>query len=122
MLFYCNGISAFLVTDQDNLLYSFAGKVILKNTSTHKENVGYIINESTILTESGITIKLDDVYLPEYVREEGCWNYCGNDDNKTYIIMEYDPIQIKICDSGNCQILASRVVLSQDKTKIILNK
>ena len=80
--------------DQDNLLYSFAGKVILKNTSTHKENIGYKINESTILKESVIIIKLDYLYLPEYVREQGRWNYCGNDDTKTYVIMEYDPIRI----------------------------
>ena len=36
MLFYCNRNFAFLVMDQDNLLYSFAGKAIPKNTSTQK--------------------------------------------------------------------------------------
>ena len=122
-LFYRNGISAFGYEGQDNLFYSCAGKVILRNTRSEKESVGYIINEHKVLLESGIELRLQDIYLPEFTRENGTWLHRYNDDTLyTYVVVDFHPIRMKICNSGNCQILFSRIVLSNDKTKIIINK
>ena len=68
--------------------------------------------------ESGNRINLDDVNLPEYSPEEGVWhNHDCNDDNQSYLVTEFHPIRMKLCDSGNCQILSSRICLSSDKPK-----
>ena len=122
-LFYKNGISAFSVLDQDkDLLYSCAGKVILLHTSSNKEEIGYIIKEGEILTESGRIVDMDGIYLPEFIREDGVWlNHCNDDSNTTYMVVEFHPIRLKLCDSGNCQILTSRVCLSNDKSHLILS-
>ena len=122
-LFYRNGISAFGYEGQDNLFYSCAGKVILRNTRSDKESVGYIINEQEVLLESGIVLHLQDIYLPEFARENGTWLHRYNDETLyTYVVVDFHPIRMKICNSGNCRILFSRIVLSNDKTKIIINK
>lgn len=122
-LFYINGISAFGYQDrEEGLLYSCAGKVILKNIVTDKEAVGHIIDDEKVLLESGLMISLHDIYILVFTNKNGTWLHHYNDDIRTYSVASFHPIRIKICNSGNCHILFSRVVLSKDKTKIIMNK
>lgn len=121
-LFHINGVSAFGYEDQDGFFYSFAGKVVLKSTKTSKEAIGYIIDEKKVLLETGGVINLESIYLPEFVKEDGCWIYhCNDEVQNPYIVTDFHPIRMKIFDSGNCQILCSRVVLSNDKSKLNLN-
>ena len=120
-LFYKNGISAFAVSDQDrNLLYSCAGKVILLHTHSNKEEIGYIVKEGEILMETGRIINMDSINLPEFIQEEGVWlKHCNDDTNIPYVVVEFHPIWMNLCNSGNCQILISRVCLSNDKSHLI---
>ena len=121
-LFYCNGVSAFSYKDQVGLVYSLAGKVVLKNNKSKKKAIGYIIQDKKILTESGTSINVEDICLPVFVRGDGSWSYRYDDEERIYSVAEYQPIRLKICDSGNCQILSSRIVLSNDQSKLINNK
>ena len=79
-LFYTNGIAALLVLGQDNDgSYSYSCKIILLYPSSNKEEIGYIINEAGILMESGRTVNINGIYLPQIAQEEGVWlNLCDN--------------------------------------------
>ena len=69
--------------------------------------------------ETGNVVNIRDVELPVYNRDEGVWAILCNDGiQPLYSIVQYDPIRIKIFDSGNFQMTMNRVVLSANQTVI----
>ena len=69
--------------------------------------------------ETGNFVNMRDIELPVYNRDEGVWANSLNDEiNALYSIVQYDPIRIKIFDSGNCQMTMNRVILSPNLTVI----
>ena len=69
--------------------------------------------------ETGNLVNMGDIELPEYNRDEGVWaTLCNDEINALFSIVQYDPIRIKIFDSGNCQMTMNRVVLSPNRTVI----
>ena len=117
-LFCKHGKSAFAFKNSGKE-FTCAGKVIVKEKQGDKEGIGYIIDGDTILMETCNSINLNDVELPQYDSDEGLWaTLCDDDIAPLYSVVQYDPIRIKIFDSGNFQMTINRVVLSA-KSKII---
>ena len=117
-IFCKHGKSAFTYKNSGKE-FTCAGKVIVKEKQGNKLGIGYIIDGDTILMETGDSINLNDVELPQYDSDEGLWaTLCDDDIAPLYSVVQYDPIRIKIFDSGNFQMTINRVVLSAE-SKII---
>ena len=81
--------------------------------------IGYILDGEKIIMETGNVVNMGDIELPVYNRDEVMWAISCNDGIQAlYSIVQYDPIRIKIFDSGNCQMIINRVVLSPNQTVI----
>ena len=111
-IFRKHGKSAFAFKNSGKE-YTCTGKVIMKERLGGRQGIGYIIDADRIIMETGLLINFKDVELPEYDRDEGLWmNSCDDELTTRYSVVQYDPIRIKIFDSGNCQMTLNRVVLS----------
>ena len=78
-----------------------------------------ILDGEQIIMETVNVVSMGDIELPESNRDEGVWAISCNDGIKgLYSVVQYDPIRIKIFDSGNCQMAMNRVVLSTNRTVI----
>ena len=111
--FTLNGICPFHVNDDKNKkIYCSGGKVSVTELCSGKEGNGLIETEDqngniTILLEVGDIIKLKK---PRYLAEDGMWDFTHSM-NDRYRIIQYDPIRIRILQSGNCYIVMNRFVL-----------
>lgn len=112
------GKSAFSLKTDDGCIVGCAGKVTLKEVASGKEGIGYIVDGRNILMESGARVNMRSIRLPTFVKKDGRWVVNGNDDVK-YVVTHYDPIRIKICDSGNIHVAYNIVTLSLDRKKVI---
>ena len=84
-----------------------------------RQGIDYILDGEKIIMDTGNLVNMGDIELPEQIRDEGVWaNLCNDEINALYSIVQYDPIRIKIFDSGNCQMTMNRVVLNPNRTVI----
>ena len=117
-IFHKHGKSAFSFKNNGKE-FSCAGKVIMKERYGGRLGIGYILDGEKIIMETGNVVNMGDIELPVYNRDEGVWAISCNDGIQAlYSIVQYDPIRIKIFDSGNCQMTMNRVVLSANQTVI----
>ena len=95
------------------------GNVKVKECDGGRLGIGYILDGEKIIMETGNVVNMGDVELPVYNRDERVWAISCNDGIQAlYSIVQYDPIRIKIFDSGNCQMTMNRVVLSLNCTVV----
>ena len=122
-IFRKNGKSAFSMEMDCGQEYSCAGKVVVWHIANGKQGIEYIINSRTMLMESGERVPMSSIRLPMYDKDEGRWmiNLDYDDSNALYSVIEYNPIRMKICESGNCQIAYNVILLSPDGRFIIPN-
>lgn len=115
--FHKHGKSAFSLKNNGKE-FTCAEKVIMERYGGRK-GIGYILDGEQIIMETCSVVSMGDIELPKYNRDHGVWTIPCNDGIKgLYSVVQYDPIHIKIFDSGNYHMTMNRVVLSTNRTVI----
>lgn len=113
--------------EEKGMIHTCAGKVNLKNKATNKEGIGYILNEasreevSVVMegVECDTVIAINNLKLPLYDHEKGVYDYGDTGNDEYILILEYNPLRLKISTSGHCQITLNKILLSFETHNLI---
>ena len=110
---------AFRVSDKnDNCkMFGCAGRFILSCRKTQMEVIGFVVDEQ----KSVLIIQLEtneevEIEKPRYFEETDTWEY---EHTKEYLVVEYDPVRIKLQQKGNTLFLFHVFKYRKDRERAI---